>query len=168
VKIKVKIDAQTFRRFALFNAMRLKKQWRAPALFAALMSSFAAIAYSRVGVTQGAVMLGTVLLCVGLGLSAAYFLSFFLALKREIKKHGIETPRPAYTVTLSENIHVTAQSGDEATYEWSHIFGVYRGRGCTYLYITPNRAYLLPDRDIADGTDAVLRLAEKHGKLKNP
>ena len=46
ITIHVKMDRQTFRRFALFDTFRLKKRWCKPALFCAILLVFAAVAFA--------------------------------------------------------------------------------------------------------------------------
>lgn len=64
ITIHVKMDRQTFRRFALFDTFRLKKRWCKPALFCAILLVFAAVAFAA-GREQSA-LIGSVLLLVGL------------------------------------------------------------------------------------------------------
>ena len=70
ITIHVKMDRQTFRRFALFDTFRLKKRWCKPALFCAILLVFAAVAFAA-GREQSA-LIGSVLLLVGLGCAPIY------------------------------------------------------------------------------------------------
>ncbi len=165
--ISVKMDAGIFLRFAVFDSLVFKKRWISPVLSGGILLLFAAVSFSRAGMTDGAVLLGAVLLAVGLFLSAGYFVYFFSSVRREIKKYGLDVPKPVYTLTLTDEadgISVSSPNGETAAYEWERTYGLYRGKACSYLYITREKAFLLPDSDIPEGREALWRIAEKHGK----
>jgi hypothetical protein len=166
IVVPVTLDATTFSRFAVFDTLVLKKHWRSPVLFAAIMVGFALIAYTQTGKIDGAAMLATVLLVVGLVMPTGYFIRFFQSIRIQVKKAGLESPKLAYTLTLEDdNIHVSAANGQEADYKWTHIYRVFRGKGCAYLYVTPSRAFLLPEKAIGDNSKFLWQKAEQYGKV---
>ena len=65
IHIPVQISAAEFRAFALFDTFRHKQQWRRPAVFLLIMGVSAALCYSRYP-QEGALLLGTILLVLGL------------------------------------------------------------------------------------------------------
>lgn len=146
ITIHVKMDRQTFRRFALFDTFRLKKRWCKPALFCAILLVFAAVAFAA-GREQSA-LIGSVLLLVGLGLPAVYVGTYLSQLNAQAKKLRLDPPRPVYTLRLAqEGVTIQNDMKAEATVslEWKNIHAAWRVRGCIYLYATPARAFLLPD-----------------------
>jgi len=164
ITVSVKIDARLFRNFAIYDAFRMKKRWKSPVLFALILLGFAILCFSRAKTQEQAVFMGAVLLAVGFGLPIIYFANFFRSINVQIRKLGLKSPQPVYTVTLTDvpdGIHVAAKNGETAQYEWNNLYGVHQGKSCTYLYVQNNRAYLLPDRDIGSQAEALGSLLEK-------
>lgn len=160
VNIQVRLDESEFMKFSWFDALRHKKVWRRPALFAAILGAAAAacfVLHDR----RGAVLLGSVLLVVALGLPAAYFLSFFLSLRKQ--SAGLTGGKYVYTVELYDDDRgITVDNGNEhSSYSWEQVFHVYHTQTASYLYITPQRAYLLPHNCVREGTDGLWALIQR-------
>ena len=160
VKINVIVDKKILRKFALFDGLCRKRIWVLPVIFASIMSAFAFVCFAVRGRAEQAVMIGCILLIIGLGLPAAYARIFFKSTEAQIKAMGLERPRPVYSLRLSlAGVQVT--NGDKsAQYEWNSLFGAYRVRGCTYLYVEENKAFLLPDGQAEGGADVWPLLTE--------
>ena len=88
METKVILDSPTFRDFTVFDVLSRRKAWKSPVIFASIMTLSAIICFIMHKV-DGAVLLGSVLLVVGLGMPVVYFLSFFMNLKEEIKNFSI-------------------------------------------------------------------------------
>ncbi len=146
--IECYLDENTFREFTTFDIMKRRKGWKAPVKFAVLLTVPALIAYAKHSV-RGAVLLGTVLLAVGWGMPLIYFLNFHLSVRKAAKDQKLNPPRLVYTVTLTERkdgIHV--ENGKEkADFLWKNVHRAYRAKNCIYLFITEQRAFLLPVKD---------------------
>ena len=155
LKINVTVDDKIFRGFAFFDSLRRKRIWVLPVIFASMMSAFALACFAMRGRAEQAVMLGCVLLTIGLGLPAAYMRMFFKSIREQIKIMGLERPRSVYSLRLSrepDGVQVTIKD-KSARYEWDGLFGAYRVRGCIYLYVEKNKAFLLPDGQAEGGAD---------------
>ncbi|MDY4221303.1 MAG: YcxB family protein [Candidatus Faecousia sp.] len=159
--IEVQLSGTEFRRFTIFDLLRRRKQWRGPVLFALILGVSAALCFTRTE-TQGAMLLGNVLLSVGLGLPCVYFAYFFSSLNRQVRKQGLTRPQHVYTVTLEEKSKgILADNGKEQlTYAWKSVHHAYRNLTATYLYLTPQRALLLPHSCLED-PDALWALLTK-------
>lgn len=159
--IEVQLSGAEFRRFTIFDLLRRRKQWRGPVLFALILGVSAALCFTRTE-TQGAMLLGNVLLSVGLGLPCVYFAYFFSSLNRQVRKQGLTRPQHVYTVTLEEKSKgILADNGKEQlTYAWKSVHHAYRNLTATYLYLTPQRALLLPHSCLED-PDALWALLTK-------
>ncbi len=154
--IPVKVDGDIFKHFAWFDTFLRQRRWVSPALFAGIMIFFSFIAFSRVGKSQQAALIGSVLLGVGLLLPTVYFLSFHLSVRTQIKKLGLTTPRHVYTLELDGETGVMASTEKEKTaFCWHELFAAYRTNRAIYLYATPRRAYLLPNGQIPTGPDTL-------------
>ena len=149
--IEVELSGAEFRRFTIFDLLRRRKQWRGPVLFALILGVSAVLCFSK-SETQGAVFLGNVLLTVGLGLPCIYFGYFFSSLNRQVQKQGLTRPQHVYTVTLEDKSKgILADNGKEQlSYEWKSVHHAYRNLTATYLYLTPQRALLLPHSCLED------------------
>lgn len=160
--IPVTLTEELFRRFTMFDILRRRKVWKSPATFAAIMCTSGAICYIMHHV-EGAVMLGTVLMVVGLGMPAVYFFTFFSSLRKQILASGLKRPQLVYTLTLTEKAKGIAVSNEKehADYEWKRVFHVYRDTIATYLFLSPQRGFILPHTCIEEGEEELWKLLEK-------
>ena len=148
--IACKIDRRTFTRFAVYDTLIRKKGWRNPILFALIMSAFAAVCFLGRKTHAQATLLGGVLLGVGLVLPIVWFGMFFASVRRQAKRSGLSPDTVQYTVTLSDaKIHVS-KSREAADFQWQNVHLARREKGCIYLYVSPARAFLLPDCEETD------------------
>ena len=145
--IQSKITPEVFREFALFDTMYRRKRYRRPLLFAAILALFACICFTQQGRNGQAILLGAILLVVGLGLPAAYILSFLWSVHKKAKQLGQAGAPAAYTIKLSPERVVVTAGKERAEYSWKDILYVYRIKHSTCLYVSANRAYLLPVSD---------------------
>ncbi|MDR1663711.1 MAG: YcxB family protein [Clostridiales bacterium] len=154
--IKSRIGVKIFKRFAIFDGFFVKKFWRSPLIFFLIMAVAATVCFTQQGRSDQAAMLGTLLLGVGIGLPAAYVFSFFGNITAQVKKYGLIIPREFYTLKLTrepDGIAVSQPGGASARYKWAEVYGAYRRKGCVYLYIVKNKAFLLPEGQAEGGED---------------
>lgn len=153
--IPSKIDAAVFRRFALFDTFYVQGFWKKPALFAAVFAASAAVCFAMRGRREGAVLLGTVLLTVGLGLPAAYVLNFLLSVRKQGKL--LDGSKTAYTLHLREEGLLVLTGRERAEFPWKQVHCVYRTESCIYLYVSPRQAFLLPEEKRSEEAWTLLR-----------
>lgn len=156
------MDEKTFRTFTIFDILKRRQYWKSPVTFASILTVSAIVCYLFHSI-DGAVLLGTVLLIVGLGMPVLYFSTFFLSLRKQVKVQHLDEPRLVYTVNLDEDddgIHVKNQT-EKAVYKWKDAHHAYRDWGCIYLYITKERAFLLTLKDEKDEGEAIWSLIVK-------
>ena len=160
--IEVNLTEEIFRKFTMFDMMRKKQVWRSPVIFASIMSVSAIICFIMHHV-EGAILLGSVLLLVGLGMPLVYFVSFFSSLRKQILSQGLKRPQKVYTLCLTEKANGIGISNDreQADYKWKDVHHVYRDQIATYLYMTPGRAFILPHTCIEEGWEELWKLLEK-------
>ena len=159
MKVEVRLSEKDFFRFSVFDALRRGKRWRSPVIFAAILC-VSALACFLVPQVRGASVLGVVLLVVGVGIPAAYFLSFFLSLRRKAREEGLAGGKYVYTLRLNNGDGgIVVDNGREhADYRWDQVFHTYRDADATYLYITPQRAFLIPHGCVPGGADGLWEL----------
>ena len=161
--IPVRLDARTFRRFGRFDMLRLRKKWVRPTLFALILIAFAFVALLARKEQSG--MIAAVLLVVGLGLPLVYFGSFFSQMNMQVERHQLSQPRRVYTVKLNyDGIHVANNQKEEGQLDvaWKDAQAAFRDKGCIYLYVTPVRAFLLPDGQADCAPDELWDYIGKH------
>ena len=146
IVIPVRLDEKTFRRFARFDMLRLRKRWVKPALFALILCAFAFVALISRKPESG--MIAAVLLAVGLGLPLVYIGMFLSQVNLQADKWKLGKGRPVYTVTLrSQDFTVinNQKTREAVTVPWNEAAQAFRMKGCIYLYASPAKAFLLPD-----------------------
>ena len=146
----VRLDARTFRRFALFDAFRLKRRFVSPAIFCAVLMGFSFLCMASGREQAG--LIGTILQIIGLGLPVCYVLSFLLQVHDQCRRLGLKTLRPAYTLHLGETqlrVINDMQKEPEVVLPYASLYGVWRVSGAYYLYAAPARAFILPDGQCA-------------------
>jgi len=142
--IPVRLDAKTFKRFSRFDMFALRKRWVRPVVFALILIAFAVIALLSRKAQAG--MIAAVLLAVGLGLPLVYFGTFLSQVNLQAER--LKPPRRVYTVTLDfDGIRVVndQKKEDAQSVRWQDAKAAFRKKGCIYLYVSPVRAFLLPD-----------------------
>lgn len=145
ITVHVRIHSGLFRRFALFDTFIRQRRYRAPALFMIIFLAFSLVAFAT-GKAQSA-MLGALLLIIGLALPLAYLMSFLLQVHDQCRRLGLKSPRPAYTLNLTETefrVINDMKSEAELRLAYDALHGVYRVKDAYYLYVTPARAFILP------------------------
>ncbi len=159
MKIDVILSESLFRRFTMFDILKRRKMWRSPVIFASILSGCACVCYIMHHV-DGAILLGSVLLAVGLGMPAVYFSTFFSSLRKEIKNQNLKTPRQVYTLELTDKADgiFIRNKTEKATYKWEQVFHVYRDKDATYLFLTAARGFILPHDCVPEGADALWTL----------
>ena len=160
--IEVVLTEEIFRRFTMFDMLRRRKVWRSPATFASILSVSAAICFIMHHV-EGAILLGSVLLLVGLGMPLVYFVTFFSSLRKQILSQGLKRPQKVYTLVLTEKASGIGVSNDRehADYKWKDVHHVYRDTIATYLFMSPQRGFILPHTCLEEGPDQLWKLIEK-------
>lgn len=147
LSLEARITPKVFREFAFFDTFCRQKRWKGPALFALIMGGFAAVCFVLQGMKAQAALIGTVLVVVGLGLPAAYVLSFFLSVRRQEKVlKGAGCP-VAYRLRLEEGGLSVRQGEKEELYPWDKVAQARRLKHCLCVYVDEKRAFLMPPQD---------------------
>ena len=161
--IPVKLDAKTFKHFSRFDALRLRKRWRRPVVFALILVAFAVVALLSGRAQAG--MIAAVLLAVGLGLPLVYFGTFFSQVNMQAARYGLDKPRLVYTVTLNADgvgVVNNQKAEDAVQVPWKEVQAAFRAKGCIYLYVNAARAFLLPDGQGGTSPEELCAYLRKH------
>ncbi len=156
IVIPVKLDEKTFKRFARFDMFVLRRHWVRPLIFSLLLGAFAIVAVLLRKEQSG--LIAAVLLTVGLGLPLVYFGTFLSQVNMQAMRQRLDPPRAVYTVRLTEQ-GVEAENEQKKEeplrLSWRETQRAFRAKGCIYLYVSPVKAFLLPDGQ-ADASDTQL------------
>ncbi len=156
------LSESVFRNFTIFDILKRRKSYRSPVIFASIMGISAIICFIMNKI-DGAVLLGSVLLVVGLGMPLVYFITFFSSLKKQVKAQNLNPPRLVYTLDLTdkeEGIHIE-NGKEQANYKWKMADCAYNAKDCIYLYLTRDRAFLLPKESLKENEKMVWQLIVK-------
>lgn len=160
--VPVRVSPAMFHEFGMFDTFSRQKRWRLPLLFALMLSAIAAVCFTQAGRVRGAALLGAVLVVVGLGLPAAYVLSFSLSLKKRERLLAKNPDAIAYTLHLRETGFSVLQGQEKMEHTWDDVMLACRLDTCMCLYVGPRRAYLLPGEAGDRSEEAVWALICRH------
>ena len=122
-------------------------------MFSLILVAFAFIALLLRKEQSG--LIAAVLLVVGIGLPLVYIGTFLSQVNMQAARAKLKPARPVYTVTMrDEGVRIVNDQKAEEPQEvsWDSVHKAFRRKGCIYLYVTPAKAFLLPDRQ-ADAPD---------------
>lgn len=159
--VPARITPKVFQEFAWFDILRQQRRYRAPVLFAAIMTVFAAVCFLVSGRVRGAGLLGGVLLGVGLVLPLGWLLSFHFSLRAESKRLELAQAPVAYTLRFADQGLTISKDQEQVEFSWDKLWKVCRLRRCLCLYAAPRQAFLLPVEDIPDADELWQALCQK-------
>ena len=146
IVIPVRLDEKTFKRFARFDTLSLRRKWIRPLVFSLILIAFSLVALFTRKAQSG--LIAAVLLSVGLGLPVVYFGSFLSQVNMQAVRLKLKPARRVYTVTLRETgilVENNQKKEDPLEMDWSPLQYAFRRKGCIYLYVTAAKAFLIPD-----------------------
>jgi len=164
ITVQVRLDKPMLRSFALFDTLRLKKQWKRPALFSVIMLAFSAVCFLSVG-RERSHSLGAVLLLAGVAMPVSYVLTLFNRISEQAKKLKLDIPRNVYTLAFcDESIDLINASRPEAgaRLEWQKMGGAFRVKKAIYLYLTHENAFILPEGQATASQDELWEMIVKN------
>ena len=110
-------------------------------------------------------LIAAVLLMIGLGLPILYFGMFFSQLNAQAERFKLGAGRKVYSVTLSAegvSVHNLQRAEEDLNLPWKGIGTAYRRKDCIYLYVTPQKAFLLPSGQADAPDQAVWDCIDEH------
>ena len=152
----VTLDGKTFRKFATFDTLIRTKRIGQILLFTGIMLFFTTLSV-LVGGTDARTLTIT-LAGIGLFLPLLYLGTFFRSVRYQIEHNGLRKGRFLYRLHLTDapdGVEVTDANQQSARYEWDKLYGAYRVKNATYLYVIKTQAFLLPDDSMEAGADAL-------------
>lgn len=167
MKIDVYLDEKTFRNFTMFDVLERRKAWKSPVIFACLMTGFSIPCFVLHHI-DGAVLLGSVLAIIGLGMPILYFSTFFSSLKKQVKQQKLKPARLVYSLNLEDKVDGIGISNgrEKACYKWKDVHSVYRTEDAIYIFMTETRAFLIPEKDCQSVKETYSLIRRRVGDAK--
>ncbi len=161
-KMDVWLDEKSYRSFALFDRLIRTGNWKRPLAFLAIFVLLAMVSFvAAVSGKQGALLLGSVLMVIGIVVPASHYYRFISSLSQWVARLGLQgkKKRYAYTLAFMDNPRaLTVYDANKKTliFPWKDFHGIWRRKEVVYLYVEAGKAYILP-LSLKDGQkDAVL------------
>jgi hypothetical protein len=163
IHIDVRLDANTFRRYCAFDALKRQRRWYWPALASMLLVT-AALAGLLGWIPISATLSG---LLMGLGLAVVMLnVGLYLVnVETQVARQRLKDRPLVYMLNLDEDgIRVTNGQRTEppVALPWDSLFAAYAHRGDIYLYVNPERALILPKGQASVSMDILWGFLEKH------
>lgn len=147
--IDIILSKTGFKNFAIFDMAYKNKRWKLPVTAAVLFFVAASFMFAIQEKKENAFLVGTIFVIVAVGLGAGYFRNFFRSIPKEAEKMKIDPPRHVYSVNLIKDsnhilFYLPETKEPSERFAWKSIDGVYRTSKAIYIYVTPQRALLIP------------------------
>ncbi len=141
--LSCEINAEALREYAVYDTLVRRKRWISPAIFAAILSAFAAVCFAASKTRSGGILLGTVLLVIGLGLPVIYIGSYLQSVRRQLKKMADTGSKVMFTIRLAPQGITMTRGEQEQTWSWKTVRLVHRLRRSIAVYPEENQAFLI-------------------------
>ncbi len=162
ITVHTRLDAKTFRRFCAFDTFRRQRRWYVPVLVSMVLITLSLagllgrlpISESSSGVAMG----------LGIAVPLVVFGLYFIQIEAQVASQGLKSAPAVYSLALrAEGIEVTNDQKKEAPVEldWTQLWGAFRRPDAVYLYVNPQRAFILPDGQASASPDELWRFVQK-------
>ena len=145
IDIHVRLNAQAFRRYCAFDTFRRQRRWYMQVFVAMLLitASLALLLGAKAHPGPAAVLMG-----LGFAVPMVVFGLYFIQIEAQVAAQNLKASPAVYSLKFQEKgITVTNDQKKEPPMEleWSRIWGAFRRPDSIYLYVNPQRAFILPD-----------------------
>ncbi|MBQ3270240.1 MAG: YcxB family protein [Clostridia bacterium] len=163
IDIPVRLDARAFRRFCAFDTFRRQRRWYFPVMAAMVLITVSAA--GLFGVVPLSESVSGVLMGLGLAIPMLIFGLYLIQIEAQVARQRLKEKPLVYTLRLSpEGVRVVNGQKQEAPIElgWDRFWGAFRRADCAYLYVNPQRAFILPDNQASAPPQEVWRYLQKY------
>ena len=147
--LSIYMSKTTFKDFAVFDTMQRHKRWRYPFGAAGIFLVCAIILFSLQEQLPNAFLVGSIFCIVAVGLSAGYMRNFYRSIPKEAEKMKLDPPRQVYSISLTKDnnqilYYLPGDKNPTERFSWNSIDSVWLTTKAIYIYVTPERALLIP------------------------
>ncbi len=163
IDIPVRLDARAFRRFCAFDTFRRQRRWYFPVMAAMVLVTISAA--GLFGVVPLSESASGVLMGLGLAIPMLIFGLYLIQIETQVARQHLKESPLVYTLCLfAEGVRVVNGQKREAPVElgWDRFWGAFRRADCIYLYVNPQRAFILPDGQASTTPAEVWRYLQKY------
>ena len=148
-RFNTNVDARTFRDFSFFNSFLFHSRWISLALFPLVMTGLGIL-----NLLTGSAFLFRLFLVLALLIPVLYLIYYGISLRNQIRVNNLTEKRQVYTTCFTNGKIAVTNENENQPMEWEHIHCLFRYKEYFYLYITKNRAFILPAEDLDDQKSA--------------
>ncbi len=162
ITVHVRLDAKSFRRYCAFDTFRRQRRWYAPVLIAMLLITVSLS--GLLGVVPLSESASGVLMGLGIAVPLVVFGLYFIQIEAQVASQGLKSAPAVYSLALgTEGVKVTNDQKKEPAVEldWAQLWGAFRRPDAIYLYVNPQRAFILPDGQASASPDELWRFLQK-------
>ena len=163
IDIHVRLDAATFRRYCAFDNFRRQRRWFAPTMIGMVLITVALAGLLNLiplGDSASGILMG-----LGFAVPMVVFGLYIVQIEAQIAARGLKSAPSVYSLALeASGVTVTNDQKQEppVALSWDQFWAAFRRRDCVYLYISPDRALILPDGQASAPGDEVWRFLCKY------
>ncbi len=149
------IDPDTYRKFALYDVINVKRNWIRPAVFALCFT-----AISLIGFIKQLWLPAILILLIGLGFPTVYYITFYRSITAQAKQYTAR--KKAFTLTFADKGITVSKGKKTVSHDWGGIHSVHRLKTCICIYTDSAHALLLAGRDNEQKFDEVMQFIKEH------
>lgn len=148
--LSITLGPASFKRFAQFNAFTRQKKLRRPISIGVAGFIGAIISFAMQEVSENMFLLGVLLCVIAFFVPGTYFRTFYASVKEQTAKMNIDPPRLVYTIELTSaadgvRYYYPDEKKPAGVFSWKDLTGIWRTDRAIYLYVSEDRALLIPD-----------------------
>lgn len=162
IDIHVKLNDKMFRRYCAFDTFRRQRRWYWPVLIGMLLITVSLA--GLLGLVNLPESASGVLMGLGIAVPMVIFGLYVIQIEAQIAQQRLKQAPAVYSLRLSaEGVRVTNDQKKEppVDLEWDRLWAAFRRPDCVYLYVSPERALILPDGQASVNRDMLWSFLKK-------
>lgn len=165
-KIPIFLGAKSFRRFAVFD-MNLNKRWKQAVVWAGSLFLLATLLFAIQQDLPAGNTLGSICIAAAVIIPMYFFRSFSSSVSEQIKNMKLDPPRHVYTLELTGakqgiTFYHAGEKQPDGRYYWNKIHAAWKTRYAIYLYVSPEKAIIIPSGTEGINFEEVWSFIAKH------
>ena len=145
IVIRVRLNREQFIRFCNFDTFKRQRRWFLPVM--ASMILMTASVFLLLFVPQDTSIFAGITTGLAIAVPMIWFGLYFIQLQVQAVQMNLKENPEVYSLWLrNEHVRVVSAAKPESPVDlyWNQFFAAYRRKDCIYLYVNPQRAFILP------------------------